>query len=281
MASPGTPGPYKNCFLADGKASHPTSGGFSPVYTDVNPPTSVNGGAWGDCAAFSGETSHRPAHLCLPPLVPGAVSGECICPQGTVLRDKECVKQTTCQPPMVPGPIAGQCICPPPTHLVGNKCEGPPPPPTCQPPMVPGPVAGQCICPPPSVLKGKECVRPIECRSPLIPNASGTACGCPAGLEQHGRECVKPTVCNPPAKLNRRGDCECPTDMVAKGNSCVERERKPQISPGDIIRNIPGGGRDNPAGPRGGRDTDNPRGGRDNDGPRGGGQGPTDLPGRR
>ncbi|MBI5323099.1 hypothetical protein [Bradyrhizobium sp.] len=197
-------------------------------------------------------------------------------------NDKSCVTVTKpvagCPPPMVPGPVAGQCICPPPTHLVGNKCEGPPPPPSCQPPMVPGPVAGQCICLPPTVQKGKECVRPMECRSPLIPNASGTGCGCPAGLEQRGRECVKPTVCNPPAKLNRRGACECPTDMVARGNSCIERERpRPQVTPGDVIR-IPGGGRDEP---RGGRDNDNPRGGRDTDSPRGGGQGPMDFPGRR
>ena len=65
--------------------------------------------------------------------------------------------------------------------------------------------------------------------------------------------------------------------MVARGNSCVERERpRPQISPGDIIR-IPGGGRDEP---RGGRDNDNPRGGRDTDSPRGG-QGPMDFPGKR
>jgi hypothetical protein len=73
--------------------------------------------------------------------------------------------------------------------------------------------------------------------------------------------------------------------MVAKGNSCVERERRPPtISPGDVIRNIPGGGRDDGprgGGPRGGgRDNDPPRdGGRDNDPPRGG-QG-VDLPGRR
>ena len=55
----------------------------------------------------------------------------------------------------------------------------------------------------------------------------------------------------------------CPQDMVAKGNSCVERERR------DTIRNIPGGGRMGGGG-----------GGRVNDPPRGG-QGPTDLPGRR
>jgi hypothetical protein len=62
----------------------------------------------------------------------------------------------------------------------------------------------------------------------------------------------------------------CPQDMVARGNSCVERER-------GIVRNIPGGGRDvtrNSNRMGGG-------GGRDNEPPRGGGPGPTDLPGRR
>lgn len=210
----------------------------------------------------------RQGRACPPPLVPGPAD-QCVCPAGTVLLGKECVKQTACQPPMVPGPVAGQCICPPGTHPVGNTCEGPPPP-ACQPPMVPGPVAGLCICPPGTVQRGRECVRQIDCRAPMVPNAAGKECVCPQGTVQKGRECIREPVCNPPAKLNRRGACECPTDMVAKGNGCVERERRaPQISPGDIIRNFPGGGRDYP------------RGGRDTDSPRGGGQGSTDFPGRR
>jgi hypothetical protein len=105
-----------------------------------------------------------------------------------------------------------------------------------------GPVAGQCICPQGTVLQGRECVRE--------------------------------PVCNPPAKLNRRGACACPTDMVARGDGCVQRERpheQPAVTPGRTIT-IPGNGRDNPAGPRGGRDTDSPRGNS---------QGPADLPGRR
>jgi hypothetical protein len=137
------------------------------------------------------------------------------------------------------------------------------------------------------VLKGKECVKftPITCRPPLIPNAAGTDCVCKPGLVQKGRRCVEPVVCRPPAIPDGNGACRCPTDMVPRGNRCVERERRtPTISPGDIIHNIPGGGR----GPRGGRD-DDPRGGhdngppggggRDNDPPRGG-QG-LDFPGRR
>lgn len=195
------------------------------------------------------------------------------CPPGTVQKGKECVKQETCTPPMIPGAVAGQCICPQGSRRVGNTCEGPPLP-TCRPPMIPGPVAGQCICPTGTGQIGKECVRPIECRSPLIPNATGTDCVCRPGLVQKGRTCVEPVVCKAPAKLNRRGACECPTDMVARGNSCIERERKPPaITPGDIIRIIPGGGRDNSDGPRGG--------GEGQGGPRGGGPGLGDFPGRR
>jgi hypothetical protein len=214
----------------------------------------------------------RQVRACPPPQVLGPAD-QCVCPAGTVLEGTECVKQNACPPPMVPGPAAGQCICPIGTVLVGRECVKQI---TCQPPMVPGPVPGQCICRPGTVPKGKECVPQIECRSPLVPNAAGTDCVCRPGLVQKGRTCVEPVVCNPPAKLNGRGNaCVCPDNMVAKGNSCVERPR-PQISPGDIIRNIPGGG-------RGGRDDDGPRGGgRGNDGPRGGGgQGPMDFPGRR
>ena len=251
-------------------------------------------------------------HTCPPPLVIGPAD-QCICPQGTVLVGKECVKQTSCAPPMIPGAIPGQCVCPPGTVQSGNECVKPhtcPPPlvigpadqcicpqgtvlvgkecvkqTSCAPPMIPGP-DGQCACPRGTVQQGRRCVPPIQCRSPQIPNAAGTDCVCRSGLVQKGRRCVEPVVCKPPATLNRRGECQCPADMVAKGNSCVERERRtPTISPGDIIHNIPGGGR----GPRGGRD-DDPRGGghvnepprgggRENDPPRGG-QG-LDFPGRR
>jgi hypothetical protein len=225
-------------------------------------------------------------HTCPPPFVIGPAD-QCICPPGTIQSGKECIKVHTCPAPFVIGP-ADQCICPPGTIQSGKECIKVH---SCPPPMIPGPT-DQCICPPGTVLKGKECVKftPIQCRSPLIPNAAGTDCVCRPGLVQKGRRCVEQVVCKPPATLNRRGECQCPTDMVAKGNTCVERERRtPGITPGDVIRNIPGGGRDNPRGGRdtdpprgGGRDTDPPRGGgRDIDPPRGGGPGPIDLPGRR
>jgi uncharacterized repeat protein (TIGR01451 family) len=212
-----------------------------------------------------------PYDICKPPQIRDPRSGQCICrPPGTVLVDGKCVKSgddTSCKPPQIRDSRSGQCICTPPgTVLVDGKCVE-----TCRPPKIPGPVAGQCICPPGMVQQGGRCVPRIECRSPLIPNAAGTECVCRPGLVQKGRRCVEPVVCKPPATLNRYGACQCPRDMVARGNSCVERERPPTVTPG-----IPPRGRDNepPRGgggdPRGGRDVDPPRGGRDTDPPRGG-----------
>jgi hypothetical protein len=229
----------------------------------------------------SGKECVKP-HTCPAPFVMGP-DDRCICPSGTVQSGNECVKPHTCPAPFVIGPT-DQCICPPGTMQSGKECVKPH---TCPPPMIPGPT-DKCICPPGTVLKGKECVKftPIQCRPPLIPNAAGTDCVCRPGLVQKGRRCVEPVVCKPPATLNRRGACQCPQDMVAKGNSCVERERRtPTISPGDTIHTIPGGGR----GPRGGRDDDPrggghvnepPRGGGHNNDPPRGGQG-QDFPGRR
>jgi uncharacterized repeat protein (TIGR01451 family) len=245
-----------------------------------------------------------PPPACQPPMVPGPIPGVCVCPTGTTLVGRECVRPPVCQPPMIPGPIPGVCVCPPGTVQQGRECLPPPPPPACQPPMVPGPIPGVCLCPPGTVQRGRECVRPIECRSPLVPNATGTACGCPAGLVQKGRACVLPIVCTPPKVPNSAGtacvcqpgyvqrgracvrpiECErpavpnragtaclCPAGYEARRNSCVKVERPdrggPRITPGDVIRVlpglIPGGGRDDPGPSR----PDRP--------------GQTDTPGRR
>lgn len=183
----------------------------------------------------------KPTVGCPAPLVPGPIPGVCICPQGMVLQNGKCVPQSSCTPPLVMN------------------------------------AAGVCACPPGTVQRGRQCVPQIVCRPPLIPNAAGTTCVCPPGTVLKGRECVKPPpppVCKPPARLNSRGACECPTDMVATRDGCIPRAR-PVITPGDINRIFPGsGGRDNPPDPRGGG-SDNPAG------PRGGSGSQPDLPGRR
>lgn len=189
---------------------------------------------------------------CAPPMVLNA-AGVCACPPGMhpTLDGKSCEgpHPPACLPPMVPGPVLGQCICPRGTVQHGRECVRPI---VCRPPMVANSAGTACTCPTGTIQRGRRCVRPIECRAPLIPNAAGTACTCPSGTVRRGRECVRPTVCIPPAKLNRRGGCDCPRGMVLRGRTCVEQERRrPGITPGDIIR-IPGGGRDNNGGPRGG-----------------------------
>lgn len=127
--------------------------------------------------------------VCRYPNMVRNAQGVCTCLDGqTFAAGRGCVKPPdVCPPPMVPGFVAGQCICPPGTVLHGTECVKQT---TCQPPMVQGPVVGVCICPPGTVQKGRECVRQITCSAPKVPNAAGKECICPQGTVQKGRECV-------------------------------------------------------------------------------------------
>ncbi|MEA2976998.1 MAG: hypothetical protein QOF19_2518 [Alphaproteobacteria bacterium] len=260
--------PFTNCATV---GPTPTSG-----------PVDANSGDNKACVTVT-----KPTTVCLPPMISGPIPGICVCPTGTTLVDGKCVPQTGCAPPMISGPIPGVCVCPAGTTLVDGKCV---PQTGCTPPMISGPIPGVCVCPPGTVQKGRECVRTIECRSPLVPNTSGTACVCPAGLVQKGRECVLPIVCAPPKIPNGAGTaCVCQPGYVQRGRECVrrlecekpavpnragtacicppgyralpkgcvrvERDDGPRITPGDIIRVLPGlipdgGGRGNPESPR-------------------------------
>ncbi len=82
------------------------------------------------------------ACVCQPPLLPGTLPGQCVCPKGTVLEGNECVPQT-CPAPLVYNPVAGACVC-----LPGRKC-------VCPPPLVAGATPGECVWP----LQTKQCVR--------------------------------------------------------------------------------------------------------------------------
>jgi hypothetical protein len=283
----------------------------APLLPPINVTATTTGpGPWENCATVGigqamgvdGNTSNNKACVtvttppidCRAPMVPGPAPGVCVCPAGTTLVGRECVRQTAeCRSPLVAGPVAGQCVCPAGTEQKGRECvrsiecRAPQIPNVagtacvcreglvqkgrecvrqiaCRAPQIPNAAGTACVCSEGLVQKGRECVRQIACRAPQIPNAAGTACVCSKGLVQKGRECVRPTVCDPPAKLNRRGACECPANMVAKGKACVARERS-----GPTIRVVPGlggsggGSRDKPAAPR--------RGNRE----------PVDTPGRR
>ncbi len=165
---------YTNCFVADGKTPVPTT--FPAAYTDVHPTLDPNGGTWGNCTPFNVQSQSQ---------------GIVACPQGTTRQVKngasECLPPPACLPPMVPGPVAGQCICPQGTVLRGKECVRQD---ACQLPKVPGPVAGQCICPQGTVLRGKECVKRIVCTAPAHLNSRGTACVCPDDMDKKGNNCV-------------------------------------------------------------------------------------------
>jgi hypothetical protein len=126
-----------------------------------------------------------------------------------------------------------------------------------------------------NLVPGKGCVRLAECKPPMIPGAVAGACVCPSGTVQKGRECVRPIACNAPAVPNRAGTaCVCPAGFQAQGKGCVKvEERRPAITPGDIIRVLPG--LINPGGDRGSPSREPP--GR---GSPGGGAAPGGGPGR-
>ena len=124
-------------------------------------------------------------------------TGSCMCPPGTILEGRECVviqkRQISCRPPLVLDPITDTCV--PPRH-------------ECPPPLVLGP-ADTCICPPGTVMQDRKCV-PQICPPPLVPGP----CRCPEGTVQDRGLCVPLPKCPPPQILNADGICMCPPPLV-------------------------------------------------------------------
>jgi hypothetical protein len=241
LGGPIADGNYRNCFLADGKTPMPSD--FNSAYADVNPTSSTGGGWWGHCVPFvvtnaagmvcppgTAKTGERclplpPVGACAPPMVSGPTPGSCVCPQGTRLRGRECVKIVDCRAPMIPNAAGSGCACPQGTVLRGRECR---PLPVCRPPLVRNAAGTACVCPQGMVQRGRQCVRPIECRPPARPNRAGTACLCPQGMTAKGRECV-------PQRIVPRFQREPRRDF----------QREPR---GDFLRGSRGGGE------QGGRD---------------------------
>ena len=125
----------------------------------------------------------RPVTTATPISVPGGCVGPncgnvctptCMCPPGTVLEGKECVRIRTdvsCKPPLVLDPLTGKCV--PPKH-------------ECVPPLVLDPVTGACVCPQGTVMQDGKCV-PQICPPPLVPGP----CECPDGTVQEDGSCVR------------------------------------------------------------------------------------------
>ena len=165
---------------------------------------------------------------CVGPDCHNACTPTCVCPPGTVLEGRECVKRD-CPNGQIFNPATGSCMCPPGTILEGRECvpiqkrqiscRPPlvldpltdtcvPPRHECPPPLVLGP-ADTCICPPGTVMQDRKCV-PQICPPPLVPGP----CRCPEGTVQDGALCVPLPKCPPPQILNADGICMCPPPMV-------------------------------------------------------------------
>jgi len=208
----------------------------------------------------------QPPINCVGPNCRNACTPTCICPPGTVLEGKECVKiricppgtvlrngecvrvetfQITCIPPFVPNSTGSACTCPLGQVQVGRTCVTPTT--TCQPPMVQVP-GGPCACPPGTAQQGQTCV-PQICPSPLVPGP----CECPQGTVQEGGLCVTPPkLCPPPQVPNVDGICMCPAPMlpgavpgscicpqgtVLEGGKCVT---PPKLCPAPQVPNVDG-----------------------------------------
>ncbi len=144
---------------------------------------------------------------CPAPQVFNPQTGTCKCPFGTVLRDGKCVPVIfydgvkKCPPPMVIGEVPGVCVCPIGMTMVDGKCV----PVRCRPPLVNGP-HGTCICPDGGVLQGGKCVPPV-CQKPLVPGP----CACPDGTVNQDGLCVKGTPID--LKVEKTGDTSPPADV--------------------------------------------------------------------
>lgn len=117
---------------------------------------------------------------CPPPMVPGAILGQCICPPGTMLEGKECVRI----PPPPP-------VCPPGMVLRGKECVKIAPPLACKSPLVPNAARTSCVCSNGRVMRHGKCVQPVVCHSPAKLNRRGTGCDCPRDMEKKGNTCVE------------------------------------------------------------------------------------------
>jgi hypothetical protein len=165
---------------------------------------------------------------CVGPDCRNACTPTCMCPPGTVLEGRECVKRD-CPDGQIFNPATGSCMCPPGTILEGRECAPiqkrqiscrPPlvlDPITdtcvpqrreCPPPLVLGPT-DTCICPPGAVMQDGKCV-PQICPPPLVPGP----CKCPEGTVQDRGLCVPLPKCPPPQILNEDGVCMCPPPML-------------------------------------------------------------------
>ena len=140
-----------------------------PVYAP--PSVTINGAT--TTLFVQNELQCVRADICPPPMVPGPVPGQCICPSGTVQVGKDCVKQDACPSGMV---------------RKGRECVRPI---VCRAPLIPNAAGTACVCADGLVQRGRACVQPITCREPAKLNRAGTGCTCPTNTLPQGNGCIE------------------------------------------------------------------------------------------
>lgn len=130
--------------------------------------------------------------LICPPQLIGVPTGPTAqprsCPPGSILQGRECVRPVVCRPPLVPGAVAGQCVCPQGSALRGGRCVTPI---ECRRPLIPNATRTECVCRGGYVKRGRTCVERLACREPAKLNRHGTACVCPRGMVLRGNSCIE------------------------------------------------------------------------------------------
>ena len=170
---------------------------------------------------------------CIGPNCRNACKPTCICPPGTELKGKECVKRE-CPDGQVFNPAIGACACPPGMLLVNQRCvpihEVPKTDIICPPPMVQI-TGGACICPQGYVMVNGTCKpQPHECNPPLVADPVTGVCECPHGGMLQNGQCV-PQICPPPLVP---GPCEQTGSLIVKKTVTVRGTETP-LPPGTLF----------------------------------------------
>jgi hypothetical protein len=130
---------------------------------------------------------------------PKACTPTCVCPPGTQLDGKECVKIHDCPDGQVFNQALNACACPPHFRLINGVCRPEilvTPPPSCTPPMIQI-QGGPCVCQDGSMPVNGHCAPPPKCDPPLVLDPLTGACKCPQGSVMQDGKCV-PQVCPAP-----------------------------------------------------------------------------------
>ncbi|QKD00757.1 hypothetical protein [Mesorhizobium loti] len=177
--------------------------------------------------------------------------GDCICPQGTEVRNGACrpvrPKPQQCT---IRGQIQnsdGDCVCPSGTEVRGNACRPiRPKPDQC---TIRGQIHnanGDCVCPDGTEVRGNVCrpvrPKPDQCTIRGQVHDGDGNCVCPRGTEVQGNACRRkqPTQeqCDIRGQVhNQSGDCVCPRGTEVINGACRKPRQQTECAPGSQMIN--------------------------------------------